>query len=124
MAGAKILFVATGLCLTVCAGARADETCALRVQNNDTGQRAVDHLRVSPSSQARADDLVTVNRIVLPGHENVTAIHWNCTTPARSYTIVGLSTEGQEIVVGEAVPVTIDTDVENQPLAELATKSR
>jgi len=66
---------------------------------------------------------VTVNRIVLPGRENVTAIHWNCSSHARTYTIVGMSTDGREIVEGRAAPATIDTEVEDQPLAQLATKS-
>jgi hypothetical protein len=78
-------------------------------------------LRIAPTEGAEADQQVTVNRIVLPGHENVTAIHWNCISHAHPYTIVGMSTEGSEIVKGETTPATTEVQTEDQPLAELAT---
>jgi hypothetical protein len=95
--------------------------CAAKVQNNDRFERAVDHLRISPSDKPRADDIVMVNRIVLPGHENVAAIHWNCTSHARSYTIVGMNPEGSEIVAGEIMPLTSESQIESQPVAQLST---
>jgi len=109
-------------CLTAYSASQADEMCAARVQNNDKYKRAVDHLRIAPTERAKADQQVIVNRIVLPGHENVTAIHWNCTSHAHSYTIMGMSTEGREIVKGETTPATTEVQTEDQPLAELATK--
>jgi hypothetical protein len=116
--------LAAGLCMAFCASSYADETCAVKVQNNDTYRRAIDHLRISPSDKPRADEIVTVNRIVLPGPANVTAIHWNCPSHDRSYTIVGMSPEGSEIVVGEIKPVTTESEVAGQPIAGLATKSQ
>jgi hypothetical protein len=115
--------LAAGVSIAFCASSNADETCAVKVQNNDTYRRTIDHLRISPSDKPRVDEIVTVNRIVLPGPGKITAIHWNCPSHDRSYTIVGMSPEGSEIVVGETVPVTAESEVESQPIAGLATKS-
>jgi hypothetical protein len=122
MSGGIELTVIAGLCVAFCVPSYADETCAAKVQNNDRFQRAVDHLRISPSDKPRVDEVVTVNRIVMPGHDNITAIHWNCPSHARSYTIVGMSTEGSEIVTGETTPATTESEVGDQPTAQLATK--
>jgi hypothetical protein len=113
---------AAGMCLVVSSSSYADEMCAVKVQNNDQYKRAVDHLRISPSDQPRADEIVTVNRIVMP--KSIVAIHWNCPAHNRSYTIIGLSTEGAEIVTGATTPATSEMDVEQQPIAGLATKTQ
>jgi hypothetical protein len=113
---------AAGMCLVVSSSSYADEMCAVKVQNNDQYKRAVDHLRISPSDQPRADEIVTVNRIVMP--KSIVAIHWNCPAHTRSYTIIGLSTEGAEIVTGATTPATSEMDVEQQPIAGLATKTQ
>jgi len=55
MAHGRVFLLVIGLSFATCAVSFADEICAVKVQNNDSHQRAVDHLRISPSPQAKDD---------------------------------------------------------------------
>src|SRR5882724_10421702 len=113
----KIMYL---ISLTVCVSqpgvSHADETCAVKVQNSDRFQRAVNHLQITPVDRNPASEQAIVNRIILPGHDNVTAIYWDCARHDHAFTIVGLSPTGDQIVVGQIEPGTLDVDVEQQPV--------
>jgi hypothetical protein len=121
----KIMYL---ISLTVCVSqpgvSHADEICAVKVQNNDRFERPVNHLQITPVDRKPADEQAVVNRIILPGHDNVTAIHWDCARHDHAFAIVGLSTTGDQIVVGQIEPATSDIDVEQQPVADLASIDR
>ena len=121
----KIMYlISLTTCLSQTGISLADEVCAVKVENNDRWQRAVDHLQITPVDRKPASEQAIVNRIILPGHDNVTAIHWDCARHDHAFTIVGLSTTGDQIVVGQVVPATLDLDVEEQPVADLASVNR
>lgn len=108
----------------LCAGAHAEELCSAKVQNDDVGGRAVDHLVVTAVDHiASHEDSVLINRIVMPGPENVAIIHWQCSKPDKPYQIAGMNAHGEYIVVGTVVPSTMDTDPDGRPTAVLGSLS-
>ena len=108
----------------VCRVSLADETCSARVQNNDQSKRTITHLRIAASDQASSrEETVVVNRIVLPDASNIAIIHWNCSDHKKSYQIVGMTPEGQDMVSGTVTPTTMDVTPGDRPLAQLNTVS-